>query len=395
MPLYRYKALSEQGRKISGVIDADSFITAKERLRKEQVMVTDLEALEEKRKEISLPPPLLLDFTRALGQLLRAGLPLYESLVTIEEKYRKHKVHALFLDICDHLKCGSSLSAALKLYPKSFDEVYISMVKAAEQTGSLATIFDQLSQLIARQQKLRKQLVSAITYPAFLASFCVLIIFALLFYVVPTMGDLFEGRALHPLTQTVLSLSQFVRHYSIALFSGLILGVLLLTYALRKKEGRLFLQRLSLKIPLLKTLVLQSALVRFCRSFSILLAGGVPLLDSLRLSRKVMNNLLLEQVIENAEKKIVEGKPLSAELKTSPLIPALVIRMLAISEETGNVAPMLQNIADIYEEELEKNLLQLTTLLQPILLMTLGLIVGVVLLSILIPLTDVGSLVGE
>jgi general secretion pathway protein F/type IV pilus assembly protein PilC len=179
------------------------------------------------------------------------------------------------------------------------------------------------------------------------------------------------------------------------LFSGLILGVLLVIYALRKKEGRLFLQKLSLKIPMLKTLILQAALVRFCRSFSILLAGGVPLLDSLRLSRKVMNNLLLEQVIENAEKKIVEGKPLSAELKTSPLIPALVIRMLAISEETGNVAPMLQNIADIYEEELEKNLLQLTTLLQPILLMTLGLIVGVVLLSILIPLTDVGSIVGD
>jgi len=392
MTLFRYYALSDEGKKITGVIDADSYIMAKNRLRKDQVMVTDLVALEEKRREIVLSSSLLLDFTRALSQLLRAGLPLYESLLTLEEKYRRHKVHPLFLDLCDRLKCGTPFSDALKYYPKSFDEVYICMVKAAEQTGSLPHIFEQLVLLISRQQKLKKQLVSAMIYPAFLGGFCLVVVSLLLFFVIPSMAELFEGRQLHPLTQTVLNLSRFVNHHGLTLLALLAAACLGLVFAIRRKKSRIILHQLALKVPFLKTLTLEASLIRFCRSASILLIGGVPLIEALRLSRKAMNNILLEDVIDQAAKKIVEGKSLSSELKTFPLIPSLVVRMLAISEETGKVAPMLHNIADIYEEELEKNLTQLTTLLQPALLLLLGLIIGVVLLSILIPLTDVGSI---
>lgn len=392
MTLFRYYAFSEAGKKITGVIDADSYTMAKERLRKDQIMVTDLVAFEEKRREIVLSSPLLLDFTRALSQLLRAGLPLYESLLTLEEKYQRHKTHPLFLDLCDRLKCGTPFSEALKHYPKSFDEVYICMVKAAEQTGSLPHIFEQLVLLTSRQQKLKKQLVSAMIYPAFLGGFCLIVVSLLLFFVIPSMAELFEGRELHPLTQTVLNLSRFVQHHGLALLALLIAFGCGFVFVVRRKKNRIILHQLALKVPLLKALTLEASLIRFCRSASLLLIGGVPLIETLRLSSKTMNNILLENVIDQAAKKIVEGKSLSSELKTSPLIPPLVIRMLAISEETGKVAPMLHNIADIYEEELEKNLAQLTTLLQPALLLLLGLIVGVVLLSILIPLTDVGSI---
>jgi general secretion pathway protein F/type IV pilus assembly protein PilC len=392
MGLFRYQALAANGKKVTGVIDADSLLLAKERLRKEQVLVTHLEVLQETRKGIVLPPPLLLDFTRSLGQLFRAGLPLYESLLTLEEKYRGNKAHPLFLDLCDRLKSGSSFSEALKHYPRSFNEVYVCMVKAAEQTGSLPHIFDQLYFLISRQHKLKKQLLSALTYPAFLAGFCFLVTLVLLLFVVPSMAELFEGRTLHPLTQMVLSLSRFITHYGSLMLLGVVgFTALTVTWA-RRAESRILFHKLMLKLPFLKTLILQSSLIRFCRCASILLTGGVPLLEALSLSRKVMHNALLEEVIGDAASSVAEGKSLSGELQKSPYIPSLMIRMLALSEETGKVAPMLHNVAEIYEEELEKNLTQLTTLLQPILLLLLGLIVGVVLLSVLIPLTDVSSI---
>lgn len=391
MPIYRYRAMTEGGKGVAGVIDADSLPLAKEKLLKQQVMVTHLFELEQNQKEIVLDPTLLLAFTRELGQLLRAGLPLYESLLTIEEKYRRFKSHPLFLDLCDRLKGGASLSSALKHYPKSFDRVYLSMVQAAERSASLAYIFDQLSTLISRQQKLRKQLFSSLAYPAFLGVFCLVVIGALLFFVIPSMQELFEGRQLHPLTQAVLGISRFVNENGWALLAAISLLIASTLVLLRRPEGRAALQKASLKLPFFKTVIIQAALIRFCRSTSVLLNGGVPLIEALALSRRVMKNGLLEQVVEEAEKRIVEGKSLSAQLKLSPIIPPLVVRMLAIAEETGKMAPMLQNIAEIYDEDLERNLTQMTSLLQPAILMILGAIVGVVILSILLPLTDVSS----
>jgi general secretion pathway protein F len=393
MPLFRYHALTVEGRKTIGVIDADTYPLAKERLRKQELMVTRLSLLEKDRQEVRLKPPLLLAFTRELAQLLRAGLPLYESLLTIEEKYRKHRAHPLFLDLCDQLKSGSSLSSALKNYPKTFDGIYVSMITAAEQSGSLSLVLDQLSLLVARQQKLKKQLISALIYPAFLGIFCLLVVFALLFFIIPSMKDLFEGRALHPLTQTVLGLSNWVNEYASVLGLSFLLFLLGAFALWRRKQTRVSLEKLALKTPFFKTLIIQSALIRFCRSASMLLAGGVPLTQALQLSRKVIKNILLESVIEEAEKRIVEGEKLSNQLKLSPFVPSLLVRMLAIAEETGRMAPMLQNVAEIYDEELERSLAQLTTFLQPVLLMILGAVVGLVLLSVLLPLTDVSSFI--
>ena len=163
MPLFRYRAITAEGKNFNGVIEADSLSVAKEKLRKNQVYITELIAVGNLKGELILPPSLLLAFTRELAQLLRAGLPLYESLVTIEEKYRKHPKHSLFIDLCDHLKSGSHLSLALKRYPQTFNQIYLSMVQAGEQSGNLAEVFEQLAQLLHRQQGLKKQISSALT----------------------------------------------------------------------------------------------------------------------------------------------------------------------------------------------------------------------------------------
>jgi general secretion pathway protein F len=390
MALFRYRALTTEGKKIAGVIDADSYALAKERLVKQEVMITHLASFQQSKKEEALTPAVLLAFTRELAQLLRAGLPLYESLLTIEEKYRRHPSHPLFLGLCDQLKAGSLLSLALKKYPKSFDEIYLSLVQTGEETGSIAQIFEQLTDLISKKQRLKKQLLSALTYPAFLGSFCFLVIIALFFFVIPSMQELFEGRHLHPLTSIILGISRFLNQNSLSLGLCLLSSGALGFLFLRRNKNQIIL-KLSLKLPYLKTIVVQSALIRFCRASSLLLTGGVPLIQALSLSRKTMNHSLLEEIIERAEKKIIEGERFSVQLKGSPLIPSLVVRMLSIAEETGKLGPMLGNIADIYDEELEKSLSQMTSLLQPLLLLTLGGIVGLVILSILLPLTDVGS----
>ncbi|NGX39798.1 MAG: Type II secretion system protein F [Chlamydiae bacterium] len=392
MPIFRYRALTETGKKISGVIDADSFELAKEKLRIDKVLVTKLSTLSEK-KEVTLSSQRLLAFTREIGQLLEAGLPLYESLLTIEEKYRRSRSHSLFLDLCDRLKSGYQLSEALKKYPKSFDEIYISMVRTGEQTGSLTWVFQQLHELIKRRQKLGKQLISAMAYPAFLGAFCFFIVIALLLFVIPSMRELFEGRELHPLTEVVLRLSRFLETGLIP--SLLTAGVLItgVIYFFKREGGRLLLSRALQKVPLVKTILMQAALIRFCRSTSILLFGGVPLHTALSISQKVVKNPLLEEAVKEAEREIVEGKPLSELLHRSRHIPPLVTRMLFIAEETGKMPEILQSLSDIYDDELDSSLTHITTFIQPVLLLIVGGIVGLVVLSILLPLTDVGSLI--
>lgn len=394
MPIYEYKGINDCGKKTKGVVDADSLARAKEKLKELRTIPLSLSQVNAQSKHVQLAPPLLLSFTRELAQLLKAGLPLYECLLTIEEKYRKTKEHPLFLSLCDAVKNGRSLSFALKSYPKTFDPIYQSMVQSAEASGALAQVFIELTQLLGKQQKLRKKLVSALTYPAFLAIFCVILTLGLLLFVIPTLEELFEDRRLHPLTESVLAMSRFVRNHGIKCLLTLVGASALTALLAKKKQGMARLKELFQKIPLLKTLSTSAALVRLFRTTSLLLRSGVPLLRAIHLSQNVIKHRGIEALLIRAQEKIAEGESLSEQLVHPTLVPPMVPRMLAIAEETGNMATMMQSIADIYEEELEKHLSQLTSLLQPALLLFLGFVVGVVLLSILLPLTDVTSFLG-
>lgn len=394
MALFQYKAIGVDGKACQGVIEADSITHAKEKLRKDRIYMTDLLPVADQSTKMQLSDQLLLQFTQELAQLLSAGLPLYESLVTIEEKYRNNPKHALFLDLCDHLKRGHHLSVALKKYSTTFDQIYISMVQAAEQSGRLAEIFQQLAELLARSQKLKKKMVSTFTYPAFLGGFCLLIIGALLFFIIPSLSDLLEGRPLHPLTQCVLSISHFANDH-IALLIGM--GIILFCggiYVSRSAKAKQLFQSYWFKIPMVQTICLHASLVRFFRSGALLLDGGVALLDALPLSRQVMKHPLLGKGIEQVEQQIVEGKKFSDALASHSSMPPLVVRMMGLAEETGKMKDAFVHLSKIYEEELERQLTQLMTFLQPMILIVLGGLVGMVVLSILLPLTDVSSFMG-
>lgn len=390
MPLFQYRAYNTIGKTVRGMVQAASLELAKENLRKEKLIVVELGVLAEKKQKKEMKAPLVISFTRDMAQLLKAGLPVYESLLTIEEKLGKHPSRALVLDLIEQIRQGKTLSQALSLHPTSFDAIYCSMVTSAEKSGSLVQTFQEIYGLLVRQNKLKKQLISSLTYPAILAGFCLMVSLALFLFVVPSMRELFEGRALHPMTQTVLAISLFLQRYGIYILGALIAFVASSVFLLRSRKGKHFIYLLLHRLPLVKKVLLHAAIVRFSRTLSLLLKSSVGLIDALYLSKKVTRHPFIEEMIDKGAKKVLEGEPLSSQL-VNKVLPPLVPRMVSLAEETGKMPEMLYSLADIYEEELERHLFQITTLLQPLLLLLLGVIIGGVVLSILLPLTDVSS----
>lgn len=392
MALYQYTALSKDGRKLVGMVNADSIELAKERLRKDDVLVTKVATYKKKGEDVTIPSSLLLGFTRDLHVLLRASLPLYDALLTLEEKYRRTKLHPIFLDLCDQVKEGKNFSDALKEYPKIFDPIFLSMIQAGEKSGTLEQSFYELEKLIGQQQALKKKLVSAMIYPAFLGGFCTIVIGVLLFYLIPSMSELFEERTLHPMTESVLHISHFLNAHAFSIFLLLLTTGLGVAFLLSRKKGQEVVKRFLLDVPIVKRIYTEAVFVRFCRVFSLLSKGGVSMMDCLRLSKKVMKHPSFEIVVSQAEIKVLEGKRLSEEFQKSPLIPILLVRMLSVAEESGRIGEMMSHLSEIYEGDIERSLTRLTSLLQPVMLLFLGIVVAVILLAVLLPLTDVSSI---
>ena len=389
MALFQYSAVDLHGKKKEGLINADSIKKAKFQLSQQKILVTKLKAYKKQLLSQTLPSETCLHLTRDLEVLLKAGLPLYESLLTLKEKYSHAKLRLILIDLCERVKQGEHLSKALACYPKIFDDVYIAIVRAGEESGSLEQSFADLSKLITRREKLKKKVTTAMVYPIFLGSFALCVIGVLLFFLIPSMKDLFEGRNLHPLTRGVLSVSTFLNENTLLILSLFIATILSLFFLVRQKKGREWCQGFILRVPIIGELTIKSVMTRFCRVFSVLIQGGASILDSLRLARRVLRNVEFEKIISQAESKIVEGEKLSGELAKNSLIPRLVIRIMALAEESGNMSKLMQHVADIYEEELERSLNRLTAFLQPVILLFLGFVVAIILLSVLLPLTDI------
>jgi general secretion pathway protein F/type IV pilus assembly protein PilC len=207
------------------------------------------------------------------------------------------------------------------------------------------------------------------------------------------MKELLMDRNLHPLTQGILSISEFLESHANIMAFTFLGAILVLLLFLQSRQGRQYIQKISLKIPILKKFITETVLVRFTQTLSVLLAGGVPVVNALKYAKKVMNHCEFEQAVTQAEKGLIEGKKLSEELKKSGIFPNIMVRMLQISDETGNTPEMLKNISRMYEDNLDKTLNRITALIQPVLLLVLGIVVGIILLAVLLPLTDVSSFI--
>lgn len=391
MPLYQYQYVDASGKRKLGAIEAQGDREAKEKLREQGFLITQLQVKSKVNKKQNLKGDNLLAFTMQLSQLINAGVPLYESLIAIEEQSRGDPYHRVILSLCEQIRSGMSLSAAMGTYPDSFDKLYCGMVAAGEAVGALGPVLEKLNQFLSRSMKLKKQITTAMIYPGILAGFSLLIIGVLLGFVVPSLEGIFAERKLNAFTNAVLSFSHIFRDYWWLYFPLIAASIGWGVWQLRSPQGRLWLEKNLLKVPLLKTLVIQTAVARFCRTMGTLLQGGLSMIDALRISRNIMRNVVLEKEIQVAEGKIIEGHSLSQELKRSAYFPQLVARMLAVGEESGTSVTMLNRIADMYEGEIEKTLDRVMAMAQPVILIVMGLVIGTVLLAILLPLTDVSS----
>ena len=393
MPLYHFEAVSEKGKKIFGSIDADNLQDAKMKLVRRQIAVIKVDLLSEKQLKTVLSKKELLSLSSEISRLLQAGLPLFEALSALEEKYKGQKTHRLLLDLCDKVRSGQSFSSALGRHQESFDLLFVSLVANAEKTGNLAVALEEISFLLARQIKIRKQITSALLYPALLSVFCLVILSSLLFFVIPSLKELFDGRDLHPFTRIVFACSSFAcnaKGILLGILAGCVgAGIYIFSSAQGKKRAFTWVS----KWPFIKGLLAKIAFVRFCRATATLLEGGLPAMAAFAQARSVMRHPVLEAVIAKAEAKISEGEPLHVPFQNHPLIPPLVPRMIAIAQQGGKLPFMMQQIAQIYEDELETYLSHFASMAQPILLLVLGGLVGFVLLSVLLPLTDVSSFV--
>lgn len=392
MPLYQYQALDHTGKRKTGLIEAQDEREAKSKLREMGTMVVSVTLKTSVASRQNLKGDNLLAFTHQLSQLVNAGIPLYESLLAIEEQCRAEPYHRIVLSLCEQIKGGTSLSQAMSAYPESFNKLYCSMIMAGESVGVLNVVLDKLTLLLTRQNKLKGEITTALVYPAVLASFSFLIIIMLLTFVVPSIEGIFAERKLNGFTQFVLNVSHVFRGYWWLYLPIAIGTVAFLIYKIRSPAGRIWLERHLLKVPLVRTLMVQTAVARFCRTMGTLQQGGLPMIDSLRISRDVMRNVVLEEDVKKAENRIIEGSSLGYELGKSKYFPTLVSRMLIVGEDSGSNVTMLNTIADLYEGEVEKTLSRVMALTQPVILIFMGAIIGSVLLAILLPLTDVSSL---
>jgi general secretion pathway protein F/type IV pilus assembly protein PilC len=389
--LYEYKAFTKQGKSAKGSIEAVTVQEAKDKIREMHLILSHLAPQKKASRKQRLNKDTLLIFTSQLSQLLSAQIPLYESLLALEEQSREETYHQVTLGLTERIKRGMSLSQSMGDFPDSFSPLYRAMITAGEAVGNLELALRRLNDFLNYQNRIRKQLVAALLYPALLTGLLVVAITVLVGFVIPSLEALFDEKSIPQFTKIVFSVSRFLREWGIILI--LTLGGLgtFAYFKLKTEKTKASLQRKLLSVPLINRYMILSSLGRFARTLGTLIEGGLPLTTALAYSKESLGNARLTEIIDRVEQKIIEGVSFSMELSRYKEIPPLFSRMMSIGEESGKLSAMLAQLSTIYEEETERSLNRVVALSQPVLLLLMGGLIGGVLLSILLPLSSFGS----
>ncbi len=394
MSLFQYKAFTSQGKKISATLEANSFQEAKEKVRDLGLILVDLRAYKGKKASGKMKEAELIVFTTQLHQLLSAKIPLYESLLALEEQSRQEPYHPVVLGLAERIKTGKSLSQAMQEFPKTFSPLYRGLISSGEAVGNLETSLSRLSTFLERQNRIKKQVISAAIYPAMLAALMVIAVGILVFFVIPALEVLFDDRPIPSFTFVVLSISHFIRDfwYILLLFIGGLVGSVM--YHSKKPKNKDRLHAFFLKVPFISKYLVISSLAKFSRTLSTLLEGGVPIASAITFAEGSLQNIHLKNIIREVSTKMIEGVPLSSQMAKYRELPPIFVRMVHIGEESGSLAAMLSHVATLYEDEIERAITRAISLMQPTLLLIMGLIIGTVLLAILLPISDFGANLG-
>jgi len=406
MALYRYEALNGLGKSIRGTLDAGTPAEARASLRDKGLHATKLEhaiaSIASKNEANGAAQSinwarlsghrldLLAGFSRHLALLLKAGLPLAQSLSVLTEQIEDHRFREIIQDLTVRVKEGASLDEALAVHPKYFPDLYICISRAGAASGNLATLLTELASYYTRQKKLRDRIVSALTYPALMSTIGLSVLVFLMAFVVPkvTAVLLEQKRALPWPTQALLATSNFIQDWWWALIAASTILAWVMSIVLRSESGKRAFDRLLLWLPVIGDLFRKQAVARWADTMSNLLQSGIPVAQSLSVVKGALGNRVLADDVEALEKAIIEGKDLSAALKGSKALPQSIAFAVGVGEESGELARVLRDVAQSYNEEVELVSGRLTDLVNPVLIVFLGLLVGFIVAAILLPITD-------
>lgn len=419
MPVFSYKGIASAGKEVQGIKDADSSKALRGALRREGIFLTEFrEAKAGKAAEAEqvgkglsrevhifgtgISRRQVAQFTRQLAVLLRSGIPLAEGLSTLSEqsahesrKGKGDRLQRVLGDVRRQVNEGSSLGDAMTNHPKVFHDLYINMVRSGEAAGNLEDVLERLSDFMDRELDLKAKVTGALLYPAIMMVVGVLILGVLMVVVVPKITQIFDDmeRSLPWNTQLLITVSSFTGKYWWAIILGSVLFAVLFAAWKRSPGGKAVWDKWMINIPVLGGLIRHLAISRFSRTLGTMFQSGVPLLRALDISKHVLTNTQLQDVITRAETGIREGESIAAQLKKSKYFEPMVVHMVAVGERSGQLPEMLKNVAEAYEKQVESRLSKLTTILEPLMIIVMGGTMGFVIFSIIIPILQMNEVV--
>jgi type IV pilus assembly protein PilC len=406
MPTFAYSGRTRSGQTVSGEHVADTMDAAISALRREQIMVTRIdpakatakaEAREAKpnapKPGKSVPAKNLAIFTRQFSVMIDAGLPLVQCLEILGRQEPHKNFAAVILKVREDVESGAALADSMKKHPRTFDALYSNMIAAGEAGGILDTILKRLAVYIEKNVKLKSEVKSAMIYPIAVIVIAALVVGAILWKVIPTFAQLFEGLGAQlPMpTRIVIAASNGVVAWGWLVLVALGVVAFLIRNYYGTEGGRMTIDALMLKTPILGGILRKVAVARFCRTLSTLLSSGVPILDGLDITARTSGNAVIEKAILKTRAGIERGETVSGPLKETNVFPSMVVQMINVGETTGALDTMLSKIADFYEEEVDAAVAGLLTLLEPVMIAFLGVVVGGIVIAMYMPIFDLIS----
>lgn len=397
-----YTATNKNGKNVQGTLEANSREEALKTLRHQDLRPLAVKVASSKSsrgflglgKTVKLKE--LVVFTRQLSTMVSAGVPLNRSLATLQEQADSEYFKKVLAGVSKDVQAGNPLGESFAKYPHVFNDVYINMVKAGEAGGILEEILKRLANQIEKESSIKKKIKSAMTYPAVIMAVTVVGFFGIMIFIIPKIAAILkdlggENAQLPIYTRAMLGVSGFMQHYAIIIFAVLLLLGYVIKRYIQTPEGKYQFHALMLKTPIVSTVITKVAIARFARTFASLMSAGVGVLDALEVTGGAIGNKVIEKELRDAAKEVKNGKQLSEPLSKSKHFPPIVGQMLAVGEETGKVDEILVKVADFYEEEVTAVIDALSSLIEPLMIIVLGGVVGLIAASVMGPIAGLSK----
>lgn len=405
MTVFVWEGRNSAGKRISGELEAKDVQSVFNLLRSQQI-IPNAKRIREKgsglEMEIKLPrlrAPIkgrdVVIFTRQFATMVDAGLPIVQALDILARQGENKEFRKVLSQVKEHVESGGTLAEGLAKSPKVFDDLFCNMIAAGENGGILDVILERLSIHLEKAMKLKREIKTAMIYPSVVISAAIIVTAVLLVFVIPTFADLFAdfGAALPLPTQIVINLSNFMVANWYLILGGVVGGLVLFVRFARTRRGKETLHPIALRLPVFGDIIRKVAVARFTRTLGTMISSGVPILEALNICARTAGNIVVERDVQRARVAISEGKSMMEPLRESVVFPSMVVQMIGVGESTGSLDAMLQKIAEFYEDEVDNAVGAMKQLIEPIMILVLGVIIGALVVAMYLPIFKMGSVV--